>query len=84
MKKMSIKNFAKKRATGIAFKLSLPSQESAEEEKRPDSVEKGLELLERFDSNDLFKPLGIYKKEVLIKKTESFWEEMKVKKINKS
>jgi len=38
---MSIKNLAKKWATGIAFKLSLPSEET-EEIKRPDSVEKEL------------------------------------------
>ena len=67
---MSIHNLAKKRATGIAFKLSLPS-EPEEEEKRPNSVEKGLELVEKFESNEFYKPLGIYNKEKLIKKIES-------------
>ena len=68
---MSIDGLAKKRATGIAFKLSLPSHES-EHEERPESEEKGLAILERFDSNEYFKPMGIYNKEILIKKAESF------------
>lgn len=70
---MSIKNLAKKRATGIAFKLSLPS-EPEEEAKRTDSEEKGLELIDKFDTNEYYKPMGIYNKEKLIKKVESFRE----------
>lgn len=70
---MSINNLAKKRATGIAFKISLPS-ESEEEKKRPDSEEKGLELIEQFESNEFYKPMGIYNKDKLIKKVESFWD----------
>lgn len=68
---MSINNLAKKRATGIAFKISLPS-ESEEDKKRPDSEEKGLELIEQFESNEFYKPMGIYNKATLIKKVESF------------
>lgn len=78
---MSIHNLAKKRATGIAFKLSLPS-EPEEEIKRPDSVEKGLDLIEQFESNEFYKPMGIYNKEKLIKKVESFHDTPK-KKITK-
>ena len=77
---MSINNLAKKRATGIAFKISLPSEES-EEQKRPDSVEKGLELIEKFDTNEFYKPMGIYNKEKLIEKVESFWEDQSPKKV---